>query len=562
MGIIDFLFKKKIEKITSQKTNNIIKQLIKNVKSIANTNSGYYNNRSYGGGGSKWPYGLSDSGRSRVIDHFSLRQNARDAFHDSIDFRAIVERFADGVIDTGLILDATPQHKILNLTPEQAETWGADTSARFHLWAKSKKQHRSGSLNFYQAQRIYEVFQQRDNDIFSRLYYSKSKKLQNPLQYEFIDPNQIRGNAYTSTYNQYDYMDGIKKNPDGTEKSYKVWIRDRENKFKCVEINRIGAKSGKTLMIHGFNPEYAGQSRGYSRLGFALQELENITDFSLAIIKKAINNSNLLLSVENQQQDPGNPFEGITHENMSAMGVSLTAEPTTEEINEIDNRYNLNVCPIPEAGLDTPGSAAVVGNQMGDNIKILDQKVPNESFKDFIGAFLERLCAASGNPIEVVLMKFGQNYSASRATLVLAWRVYCYWREEMATDFLNIIYEAWLGEEIAAGRILAPGFLDPILKQAWLSCQWIGSRMPDIDPGKTAKASKDNLEMNLTTPEREARNLNGSSAKDNIIKNTKTYKEMPLPPWSKGGQSNNDNEMTENEDNENDNEDMEGDIDE
>jgi capsid protein len=350
---------------------------------------------------------------------------------------------------------------------------------------------------------------------------------------------------------QFDFHDGIKRNADGTEKSYQVWIKDKDKKYsyKYVTIPRIGEKSGKIQMIHAFNPEYAGQNRGYSRLGFALQELENITDFSVSIIKKAINNSNLLLSVENQQQDPGNPFEGITHENFNALGQDLLTEPTAQEITDIDRRYNLNVCPIPEAGLDTPGSTAVVGNQQGDTIRILDNKTPNEPFRDFITAFLERLCAATGNPIEVVLMKFGQNYSASRATLVLAWRVYCYWREEMATDFLNIVFECWLGGEIAMGRIVAPGFLDPVMKCAWINCSWIGSRMPDIDPGKTAKAAKDNLEMSLTTPEREARNLNGSSAKENIIKNKKYFSEMPSPPWSKG-QGGDQQENKDNEDNE------------
>lgn len=548
MGIFDKLFKKQIDKkARTLSHNNIQKYITKLEQNIKAYNSSYRSNRSGGGGGSKWPYGLSADGRTRVIDHHRLRMNARDAFHDSIDMRAIVERFADNVIDTGLILDPSPMHEILSITPEEAEAWGANVAKRFHLWARCKKQHRSGTLNFYQFQRLYEVFQQRDNDIFVRFYYSKSKKLQNPLQYEFIDPNQIRGDIFTNTYMQLEYRDGIKKNDDGTEKAYKIWIKDSQGHYKSVEVLRIGPKSGRIMMIHGFNPEYAGQSRGYSRLGFALQELENITDFSVSIIKKAINNSNLLLSVENQQQDPGNPFEGLTNEKLSAMGAELTAEPATDEIKNVDRFYNLNVCPIPEAGLDTPGSTAVVGNQQGDTVRILDNKVPNESFKDFIGAFLERLCAATGNPIEVVLMKFGQNYSASRATLVLAWRVYCYWRQEAASDCFDIVYESWLNEEIAAGRIIAPGFMDPVLKKAWLNCNWIGSRMPDIDPGKTAKAAKDNLEMNLTTLEREARNLNGSSAKENIIKNTKSFSEMPSPPWSKGQTEIIENEISENE---------------
>ena len=57
-------------------------------------------------------------------------------------------------------------------------------------------------------------------------------------------------------------------------------------------------------MTHGFSQEYAGQGRGYSRLHFALQEFQNLTDFTSAQIKKAINESSLLLSVENKELDP------------------------------------------------------------------------------------------------------------------------------------------------------------------------------------------------------------------------------------------------------------------
>lgn len=490
---------------------------------------------SSGSGGAKWHGGLSATGRTRFLDHYELRQNARDAFHDSIDARALIERFADSIVDTGLILDSSPIPELLGIDPEEAEQWGAEVSRRFHLWAKDKKQNRSGMMSFYQAQRLYEIFQQRDNDIFVRLYYSKSSKLQNPLQFEFVDANQIRGYAYTTTYSQYNHDDGIIRNSDGTERAFKVWVSNpgKIGEYKDLEITRIGEKSGKVMMIHGFNPEYAGQRRGYSRIGFALQELENITDFSLSIIKKAINQSLMLMSVENMQQDAGNPLEGISSDQLvSAMGNKITQDPTTEELTEADR--TLRVCPIPEAGLDTPGSTAFVGNQQGDTVRLLQNSTPAESYREFVGAFLERLAAAAGIPVEVVLMKFGNNYSASRATLVLAWRVFQLWREEMAVDFLNIVFEAWLGGEIAAGRISAPGFSDPRLRAAWLNCQWIGSRMPDIDPGRTAKAAKDNLEMNLTTGEREARNLNGSSFKDNLMKNRKDFDDMPVPPWGKG----------------------------
>ena len=129
-------------------------------------------------------------------------------------------------------------------------------------------------------------------------------------------------------------------------------------------------------------------------------------------------------------------------------------------------------------------------------------------------------------------MKFGQNYSASRGALILFWGVVGIFREEMATDFLNEVYEAWLSEEIAAGRVNAAGFNDPVLKKAWLNCKWIGSPMPNIDPKRTADADKTYVEMGATNLDRVARNLNGSSGKANRQKLVRQYEELPTAPWN------------------------------
>jgi capsid protein len=525
MGLIDRFFKKSIEKkakiqaaAITQKAITAYNQKIKAAFIPSGSSLS----------GPKWNYGLSNSGASYYIDHTTMRQNSRAAFHSSMDARAITERFSDNVVDTGLILDSTPAYEILGISSEEAEAWGANTSRRFHLWAMSKNQHRTGTMNFYQFQRLYHIQQQRDNDIFTRLFYSASKKLQNPLQYDFIDANQIRGYGYTSTYAQIQFQDGIETNPDGTERSYKVWVRSKKNDgtFEDINIQRIGEKSGRVMMLHGFNPEYAGQRRGYSRLGFALQELENLTDLTLAQIKKAINHSNLVFFTKNTQQDPSNPFEGFANDQASALGLSAESEEILENLT-----HGINVCPLPEVNLDSPGSTAVFNLTKGDDLVPFQNTTPDEPFRDFVIVFLERLSAASGMPVEVLLMKFGQNYSASRATLVLFWRIVQVWRDEMAADLLNPIVEMWLSEEIAAGRIFATGWNDPILRAAWLCCQWIGSPLPNIDPAKEAKARKDNLEMNLTTGERESRNLNGSSYKDNIAKNKKSFPSMPIPPW-------------------------------
>jgi hypothetical protein len=130
-------------------------------------------------------------------------------------------------------------------------------------------------------------------------------------------------------------------------------------------------------------------------------------------------------------------------------------------------------------------------------------------------------------------MRFNQNYSASRAALILFWRKVVLDREEMAADYLNPHYEMWLAEEIAAGRIQAPGWSDPVLRAAWLNCSWVGMPLPDIDPSKTAKAAEIRTALGHLTGKRGAREYNGSDFETNAKTIEGEYGERPPMPGQK-----------------------------
>jgi lambda family phage portal protein len=496
---------------------------------------GGYNYPSYGSG-AKFPSGMSAGTPIVIHDHFRIRQRSRDAMYDSTVAKSMVDRFADTVVDVGLKLKPTPKSNIIGITPEQAEDWAEKVAESFHLWAKSKKSHRSRINNFYQNQRLYEIFQQRDNDIFVRLFYGRDKDLTNPLQINFIDPNQIRGYSYTSTYYQYPTdHDGIKKDESGREIGYKIWYFKKDTgSYDFKDVPAIGARSGRMMMLHGFNPEYAGQSRGFSRLSHALQEFENLTDFTVSTIKKAIGQSSLLMAVENEEQDASNPLEGRVAGPISEYGT--TGNPPSDSTNPQDTASGfgdplVNYTAVPEATINEPGGVGVFNLKRGDKLNYLKDTSPSEQFEKFVNSFTSYLCASNGMPIEVLLMKFNANYSASRASLILFWRVAQIWRAEMEADFLDPVYEMWLSEEIAAGRISAPGWSDPRIKSAWLANEWAGAPMPNIDPLKTAAADEKYVELAAQTLDDVARNFNGSSGKANRTKLERQYEELPDPPW-------------------------------
>lgn len=493
--------------------------------------------RRYGGAGSdgsKWPAGLSRSGAAPVLNHSILRLNSRSAYHTSLQARAVVERHTDTVADNGLKLSAQPTADVLGIDPKEAERWASQVEAAFDCWARNRKSALAENMNFYQSQRLAGLCQQRDGEYFIRFTYSARKDLLNPLQISFLDPVQIRGAGFTSTYGiNQSYKDGIERDADGKEIAYYVGLLQPDFNYKYIKIPAMGPRSKRQMMVHGYQPEYPGQGRGYPRLAHALQEFENITDYSASELKKAIAQSSINMYVKPSKENvASNPF-GVIQRDAPAGPAGLSPEgQALADANNLDPADLVNYCPIPEATIAVPGSVGVFSLTEGEDLQPFKSTSPPESFAGFVDTLAGHLSASLSIPIEVVLMKFAENYSASRASLILFWRVAQIWRDEMASDFLNPVYENWLAGEIAAGRISAPGWSDPRLREAWLKNSWIGSPMPNIDPLRTSKADKEYVEMGAQDLDRVAQNLNGSSGKANRAKLQRQLAELPTPPWA------------------------------
>lgn len=487
----------------------------------------------YGSGGQKSLNGIAGNGNGIMFNHRLLRSNARKAVFDTPQAKALVQRLADTIADIGLRVEPTPNGDLLGQTMEQTEKWSEDIGERFDLFARSKLQHRSETITLYQAMHLYQKYQHRDNDLFVRLYYSNVQNLLSTLQFEFIDPDQIDGTAFTFSQGlaSGNMHDGIERDSRGREKAYHVWEKDGDGhlKTKPTTIQAIGSRSKRRMMLHCFTVEYAGQGRGFSPLAHALQEFQKLTDFSQAQIQKAIAQSLFGFVVEPPDNAPAtNPFDGLNTD--TGIGPDNTKFGEGQIASVAGDGGNVEWKRIPEGTFSQPGGGAVGTLNAGEKLKEIKNTAPSDSFDTFVTSFTSYLSSSMSMPIEVLLMKFNANYSASRASLMMFWRTVAIWREEMATDFLNPIYEAWLSEEIAAGRVAAPGWNDPRMRAAWLKNNWVGSPMPNIDPKRTADADETYVKLGATTLDRIALNLNGSSGKKNRASNKKSIPDLtPIP---------------------------------
>ena len=91
------------------------------------------------------------------------------------------------------------------------------------------------------------------------------------------------------------------------------------------------------------------------------------------------------------------------------------------------------------------------------------------------------------------------------------------YRSRFNQQFNQPIYEQWLAEAVATGRIDAPGFFDdPAVRQAWCGCVWMGASMGHVDPLKEVNAAATRIANNITTQEQEAAEYNGNDWNANV----------------------------------------------
>ena len=168
----------------------------------------------------------------------------------------------------------------------------------------------------------------------------------------------------------------------------------------------------------------------------------------------------------------------------------------------------MRIDPDPNAyGL---GNGAIVALEEGEEVQIANPGRPNTAFDGFVVSISRQIGAALEIPYELLVKNFTASYSASRASLLEAWKMFRMRREWLISSFCQPVYEEWLTEAVLKGRIKAPGFFDdPAIRAAWSGAEWYGDAQGQLDPLKEANAAKVRVDEGFSTREREAAELTG-----------------------------------------------------
>lgn len=447
--------------------------------------------------------------------NYTLRQRARILYMSAPLATSAIKTNRTNVIGSGLWLKSRINRELLGLSAEAARDWQRKTEAEFELWAANKRNCDAlGISNFYSVQGLLLSASLLSGDVFV-VIKRKEPTPRNPygLRFQVIEadristptamavsggvwfsPNATRGKAE----NGNDIYDGVEVDKDGAIVAY--YIRNTypfeltAEETNWVRIEAYGKDTDFPNVLHIMEPERPEQYRGVTYLAQVIEPLLQMRRYTDSELVAAVVESFFTAFVTTELPPDAMPFNEV--------GDGEGGEPS-QGVSSDPNEYEMG-----------PGTVNVL--KPGESVVFGDPKRPNGAFEAFIKAVCKQVGAALEIPVDLLLKEFNSSYSASRAALLEAWKAFKMRREWFVDDFCKPIYELWLYEAVARGRIIAPGFFSDVrIQTAWMGSEWIGPSQGQLDPVKEIQAEQLACENGFSTREQATVRINGGSFEAN-----------------------------------------------
>ncbi len=442
-----------------------------------------------------------------------LRNRSYDMAINSPIGRGSIETSRSYVIGAGLIPSPKINFRLLGMTSEEAKEWQRKTLLEFNLWADDVSCDVYRKNNFWDQQNIAFVGSLTNGDAWAIPKYGKtsdsnpySLKIQqieanricNPGNYNVFGPEVNYMVTQRNVKNNNRIINGIEIDNDGGVVAY--WIASRvpydptnmSENLTWQRVEAFGKRSGKPMVLQVSHEERPEQYRGVPFLAPVIEELKQVSRYTTAELTTAIVKAyfTIFFTEDNPMSDM-NSFLQETYSDEE----KITFDPSKMELG--------------------PGTMNVL--PPGFKVQSVDASKSISTFEAFTNALITQIGSGLNIPAEVLMSKFNSSYSAARGALNQASAVFKQRRIWFARDFCQPIYEIWLAEAIAIGRIEAPGFgSDPLITKAWSQADWFGPVSGLLDPEKEVEAAHLRIKYGFSTHERETAELTGANFDDNV----------------------------------------------
>ncbi len=367
-------------------------------------------------------------------------------------------------VGLGLKMNPKIDREFLHLSPEEADRWEKKTKAEFALWADDKRAcDATGMNNFYAMQQLAFVSWLVSGDVFVL------KKMKDPtpwqpysLRLHIIEADRCATpeetgycNVTMAEYGGNMVYDGVEVDRDGMVVAYHFRNKHPyETTLEETKYTRVLAYGEKT-------------------------GLPNVLH---------------IMNAERPEQ-----YRGVTYLAQIMEPLLQTRRYTESEITAalVESFFSAFIKTVGDAG----------------NIPIGEVG----GFAPFMKEMCTQMGAALEIPRDVLMKEYNSSYSASRGAMLEAWKAFRMYRGWFVDDFCKPVYGMWMEEAVARGRIAASGFFsDPLARNAWLGCEWIGPSQGQLDPVKEVTAEIMSVAAGFSTYADSSIRVNGSDWNQNM----------------------------------------------
>ena len=452
-------------------------------------NSGYGN---YGANTTKksmagWLY-AGGSAREDINDNLDiLRQRSRDLYMGVPLATGSVKTMRTNVVGRGLKLRPTIDREALGIEEDQAKELEKQIQREWSLWADSPDCDMQRIDNFYELQQLAFTNWLISGDVLAVLPVKKRKNQPYDLRINLIEADRLSSPDYYDTYDNK-IVGGVEQSEDGEVVAYHFSkhhpLSYADQKIEWVRVEAYGKRTGRKNVLHIMSRERIGQRRGVPFLAPVIETLKQLGRYTDAELVAAVVSGMFTIFIEHEDNSTDEPI-----------GSAIPEEYRVDD--EDENSIEV-----------APGAVIDLGD--GEKAHDVNPGRPNANFSGFVEALSQQIGSALEIPYELLVKRFNSSYTASKGALEEAWKMFNMYRDWMARDFCQPIYEEWMAEAVAKGRINAPGFFtDPIRRKAFCKAEWNGPARGTLDPVKEVTAAEKRVANGFSTRAAETMEITG-----------------------------------------------------
>lgn len=436
------------------------------------------------------------------IDEYgsTLRKRSRDLFAGGGLARSGPVTLTTSVVGWGIQPKPKLDGDFLGMSEEVREETERTILREFKLWADNHFCDAERQKNFYELQQLAFLSMLMSGDVFALFGMKPNKRTPYQLTVRLLEADRIStpDSSGDSQITNLDgggrIVDGVEINQNGEVVKYHVASQhplsgNTSDDIVWEPIDAYG-ESGYPNILHIMVSERPEQRRGIPFVSAEIELLKQLDRYLKSELTANLVASMFSVFLESNEDDGVAGLEDVVNE--------------SDRVTDDEYHYELG----PGVVLDLP---------YGKKVHEVNPTRNNSTFDKYVAAMETVIGSSMEIPKEVLIKKYESNYTAARAALLDFWRTVRVYRTRFNASFNQPIYEQFLAEAVAIGRIDAPGFFDdPAIRQAWCGCSWMGASMGHVDPLKEVNAAAMRIAQNITTQEQEASEYNGNDWSANV----------------------------------------------